>query len=71
MPVPYGGRGIISRQNLTTSATDENKNKINKTADAAPAALISYCTYAVLRVLSLSLRFNSHFPGEPGLASVY
>jgi len=22
-------------------------------------------------VLSLSLRFNGHFPGEPGLASVY
>jgi len=25
----------------------------------------------LLRILYLSLRFNGHFPGEPGLAGVY
>jgi len=38
---------------------------------AIATAIVSVRYWSKLHPLSLSLRFNSHFPGEPGLACVY
>jgi len=32
---------------------------------------LQFCPGDINKLISLSVRFNSHFPGEPGLASVY
>ena len=42
-----------------------------KTADARPADHITATLLHNSLSLSLSLHFNGHFPGEPGLAGVY